>query len=85
MKLFKRILFIFVLFLFSQNTLIADIPHFVDFKYILNESEAGKKAQTSLKKKLNDGIKKIQKKEKDIQEKEKKTIQQKKNNFRGRV
>ena len=78
MKLLKSILFIFVLFLSLQNNLFSDIPHFVDFKYILNESNAGKKAQAFLKKKLNDGIEKIQKKQKNIQEEEKKIIQQKK-------
>ena len=60
MKL-RKILFIFLISLFLENTSTAEIPHFVDFKYILNESEAGKKAQSFLKKKLNDGVKKIQK------------------------
>ena len=78
MKLLKNILFIFVLSLSFQNNLFSDIPYFVDFKYILNESSAGKKAQTFLKKKLNDGIERIKKKEKSIQEEEKKIIQQKK-------
>ena len=78
MKLLKSILFIFALSLFFQSNLLSDIPHFVDFKHILNESDAGKKAQAFLKKKLNDGVKKIQKKEKNIQEEEKKIIQQKK-------
>ena len=78
MKLLKNILFIFVLSLSFQNNLFSDIPYFVDFKYILNESSAGKKAQTFLKKKLSDGIERIKKKEKSIQEEEKKIIQQKK-------
>ena len=78
MKLLKNILFIFALSLSFQNNLLSDIPYFVDFKYILNESSAGKKAQTFLKKKLNDGIERIKKKEKSIQEEEKKIIQQKK-------
>ena len=56
----------------------SDIPYFVDFKFILNESIAGKKAQDYLKKKLNDGIKNIKSLEKKIQEEEKKIIQQKK-------
>ena len=34
----------------------SDLPHYIDFRYVLNESVAGKKAQTTLKKKLNDGI-----------------------------
>ena len=40
----KKILFIF-LFLINAKLLYADTPHFIDFKYILNESNAGKGAQ----------------------------------------
>ena len=50
----------------------------VDFKYVLNESKAGKEAQIYLKKKLDNGIKNLKAKEKSIQEEEKKIIQQKK-------
>ena len=77
MKIIKTLFFVLSV-LFSTNNLYADIPHFIDFKYILNESEAGKKAQTSLKNKLNKGIKNLQDKEKKIQDEEKKIIQQKK-------
>ena len=77
MKIIKALFFVLSV-LFSTNYLYADIPHFIDFKYILNESEAGKKAQTSLKNKLNKGIKNLQDKEKKIQDEEKKIIQQKK-------
>ncbi len=56
----------------------AEVPHYLDFKYILNESIAGKKAQESLKKKLNDGVAALNKKEKNFLEEEKKIIQQKK-------
>ena len=59
MKIIKTLFFVLSV-LFSTNNLYADIPHFIDFKYILNESEAGKKAQTSLKNKLNKGIKNLQ-------------------------
>ena len=78
MKLFKNLSIIVIFLLFTQNNLIADSPRYLDFKYILNQSEAGKKAQTYLKKSLNDGIKKIKDKEKSIQEEEKKIIKQKK-------
>ena len=71
------LLFIFIIFSF-QTILHAEVPYFIDFKYILNQSEAGKKAQQSLKNKLDGGIKKIQAKEKSIQEEEKKIIAQKK-------
>ena len=78
MKLFKNLSIIVIFLLFTQNNLIADLPRYLDFKYILNQSEAGKKAQAYLKKNLNDGIKKIKDKEKSIQEEEKKIIKQKK-------
>ena len=54
------------------------MPHYLDFKYILNESNAGKKAQKNLKEKLDNGIKSLNNKEKSLQEEEKKLIQQKK-------
>ena len=61
-----------------QTNLSAEVPYYLDFKYILNQSDAGKKAQTYLKNKLDNGIKALQKKEKAIQEEERKIIQQKK-------
>ena len=74
----KKIIFIIPFILYTQNYLYADTPYFLDFKYILNESDAGKKAQVFLKNKLEKGIKSIKSKEKKIQEEEKKIIQQKK-------
>ena len=56
----------------------SDIPHFLDFKLILNKSDAGKKAQDQLKKKLNDGIAKLKKSEQTLRDKEKEIIKQKK-------
>jgi len=73
----KKIFFTSILFFFS-STLYADLPHFFDFNYILNESNAGKKAQTTLKNKLDSGIKTLNGKEKSIQDSEKKLIQKKK-------
>ena len=61
-----------------QTNLTADVPSYLDFKYILNQSEAGKKAQSYLKNKLEKGIENLKVKEKSIQEEEKKIIQQKK-------
>ena len=40
-----------------QTNVLAEMPYFIDFKYILNQSEAGKKAQLTLKNKLEGGIK----------------------------
>ena len=40
----KKILLIIILFLFSvSNYGNAEVPYFLDFKYILNQSDAGKK------------------------------------------
>ena len=78
MCIIKRLLIILVLFSFNYNHLAADTPYFLDFKKILNQSEAGKKAQTFLKNKLDKGIKNIKDKEKKLQEEERKIIQQKK-------
>tara|TARA_B100001063_G_scaffold14127_2_gene10964 strand:+ start:1489 stop:2013 length:525 start_codon:yes stop_codon:yes gene_type:complete len=78
MSLTKKILTI--VFIFSLNTLSsqAEIPHYLDFKLILNQSDAGKKAQSFLKNKLDKGIKNLKEKEKKIQQEEKKIIEQKK-------
>ena len=77
MKLIKIIITSLILFLIFQAKLFAEI-RYVDFKYVLNESKAGKEAQIYLKKKLDNGIKDLKAKEKSIQEEEKKIIQQKK-------
>ena len=77
MKIFKLFIILFAFFTANLN---ADSPYFIDFKYVLNESTAGKKAQKDLKTQLEKGIEKLNKDEKKIQEEEKKLIQQKKNN-----
>ena len=68
----------FLIFIFSSNLAYAEIPHYLDFKYILNSSNAGKKAQKYLKDKLENGLKNITLKEKKILDEEKKLIAQKK-------
>ena len=74
----KKLIFV-ILFLFLNTKILnADTPYFIDFKLILNESNAGKKAQNFLKSKLEKGLKNLKNKEKNIQEEEKKIIQQKK-------
>ena len=77
MKKIKIFLFSLT-YIFLINNLYADMPHYLDFKYILNNSVAGKKAQDNLQKKLKDGINSLNKKEKSLQEEEEKMIQQKK-------
>ena len=74
----KKFLIIIFLILLQTSPSSADTPHYLDFKMILNESIAGKKAQTFLKKKLENGFKNVKEKEKNILEEEKKIIQQKK-------
>ena len=77
----KKLIKIFLLTTFLlnfQSILFADLPRYLDFKYILNESVAGKKAQNVLKNKLDKGIQDLKVKEKKLQEEEKKIIQQKK-------
>tara|TARA_B100000941_G_C28492048_1_gene548520 strand:- start:1177 stop:1701 length:525 start_codon:yes stop_codon:yes gene_type:complete len=78
MNTIKKLIFVSIIAFFSQNIAYTDTPYFLDFKYILNESIAGKKAQNFLKNKLEKGIKSLKDKEKKIQEEEKKIIQQKK-------
>lgn len=72
---FKWILVFFFLF---QSNLAAKASYYLDFKYILNQSDAGKKVQTTLKDKLEKGIKSLKDKENLIREEEKKIIKQKK-------
>ena len=67
----KKIFLILFILIFSQS-LMAETPHYINFKYILNQSTAGKKAQDYLKKKLENGIKNVNDKEKQVQEEEKK-------------
>ncbi len=80
MKILKKLLFAVICFynvsIFSAQS--SETPYFIDFKYILNESDAGKKAQNFLKKKLEKGIADIKKSEQEISSEEKKIIQQKK-------
>ena len=74
----KKIIVLFLLIVLNNFSVKAETPHYLDFKFILNQSDAGKKTQDFLKKKLDNGFKGINKKEKNILEEEKKLIQQKK-------
>ena len=68
MKNYKKFFFSIIVLLFLPNALMADLPKYLDFKYVLNESEAGKKAQVQLKKKLDNGVKNLSKQEKIVLE-----------------
>ncbi len=70
--------FLTLLITLWSSFLFAETLYYLDFNYILNESNAGKKAQTTLKNRLDSGIKSLNSKEKSIQESEKKLIQKKK-------
>jgi outer membrane protein len=78
MHRFIKITYIFIIFIAFQNNIKAENAHYLDFKYVLNESTAGKAAQAFLKNKLSTGVKKLKDTEKKIQEDEKKIIKQKK-------
>ena len=69
---------VLLLLSFINSNASAEVPYFLDFKFILNQSDAGKKAQTFLKNKLEKGINDLKSKEKKLQEEEKKIISQKK-------
>ncbi len=77
MKSIKIILFSLIMLFSFESKLFAEI-RYVDFKYVLNESKAGKEAQNYLKKKLDNGVKNLKNKEKAIQDEEKDIIKQKK-------
>ena len=77
-KILQKIILVLTIFVTSETLLNAEVPYFLDFKYILNNSDAGKKAQNFLQNKLEKGIENLKVKEKKIQEEEKKIIQQKK-------
>ncbi len=78
MRYYKKFFFIIFFTISFSQLLYAESPYFLDFKYILNESTAGKKAQVFLKNKLDKGIKSIKDKQKKLQEEENKIIQKKK-------
>ena len=78
MNKFAKKIIVLILLTFYNFNLNAEIPHFIDFKYVLNESIAGKKAQKDLTNQLEKGLNQVKTKEKKIQEDEKKIVQQKK-------
>jgi Skp family chaperone for outer membrane proteins len=52
MQYIKKFFILTVLIFSITQTASAELPFYLDFKYILNESDAGKKAQVFLKKKI---------------------------------
>ena len=73
----KKIIFIFIFFLFSSIVYSNEKIVYLDVEKIMQESIAGKEVSAKIKKKRETTISKFQKKEKEIIEKEKKLISQK--------
>ena len=71
-------LFIILFFVTISNQSLKADTYYLDFKSILNESDAGKKANKTLKNQLDQGVKTLKEKEKKLQKEEKDIIQQKK-------
>ena len=78
MNIIKKFKWTLVFFFLLQTNLTAQTTYYLDFKYILNQSDAGKKAQLPLKNKLDKGIKNLNNQQNTIQEEEKNIIKQKK-------
>ena len=78
MNILKIVPYIFIILVVFQDNIKADNAYYLDFKYILNESTAGKAAQVYLKNKLSTGVNKLKETEKKIQADEKEIIKQKK-------
>ena len=73
----KKLIFLLAIFFTFHSNLNSDVPYFVDFKYILNESKAGAEAQTFLTKTANNNVKKFRETEASLKEKEKDLIAKK--------
>ena len=78
MNILKKLTFVFIALVIQELPLKAENAYYLDFKYILNQSTAGKGAQDFLKSKLSKGIKGIKEKEKSLQNEEKEIIKQRK-------
>lgn len=77
MKNILKFLFFFTFIILNQQILKAD-TYYLDFKFIIDQSVAGKKTNQALKNELDQGVKKLKTKEQELQKKEKEIIQQKK-------
>ena len=72
MKKILKKFFIYIFYFFFNKLVTLTFLIILDFKYILNESVAGKKAQNALKNKLDKGFKKLKIKKKNYKMKKKK-------------
>ena len=71
------VIFLFLTLTFTANIVKADIPHFIDFSKVLNQS-TGKKAQDFLKKKFASEKNRFKKTEESLKKEETQLISQKK-------
>tara|TARA_B100000965_G_C19523750_1_gene727765 strand:- start:196 stop:723 length:528 start_codon:yes stop_codon:yes gene_type:complete len=79
MKGFFKIFFVLVILSFSWiNSLSAEVPYFIDFSKVLNQSNAGKEAQDFLKKRFESESKKFSEQEKKLRKEESDLIAKKK-------
>ena len=81
----RKFLAALAVFFTFEISVLSDVPHFIDFKLILNESTAGKKAQKILKDRLENGVKNLKEKEKKNSRGRKKNYSTKKNFIIGRI
>ena len=77
MKNFIKFSIFFIFIMLNQQILKAE-TYYLDFKYIIDQSVAGKKTNQALKNELDQGVKKLKTKEQQLQKEEKEIIQQKK-------
>ncbi len=79
MKNFFKAISITILISFAfTNISFADIPHYIDFSKVLNQSKAGKEAQDFLKNKFESESKKFSENEKKLRKEESDIISKKK-------
>ena len=76
-NLIKFVIILLTTLSFNFKHTNADIPHFIDFKKVLNESKAGKNAQIFLSNKLEKETKKFKSTEENIRKEEKDLIAKK--------
>ena len=74
----KKLILFTTLFLFYSSNSFADTSYFIDFSKVLNNSNAGAKAQSDLKKKFTSESNKFGKQEADLKKTETEIISQKK-------
>ena len=75
---FKIVLITIVIPFVSVNSSLGDIPYYIDFSKVLNQSKAGKEAQDFLKAKFESESKKFSEEEKKIRKEESEIISKKK-------